>query len=248
MQQPSEQAIRQIIELIDLTNLAKDCDEAAIELLCAQTSTQKGKVAAVCLWPKFVKRARQRLGASSSIKIATVVNFPGGADSADTCCAMIDQAITNGANEIDYVLPYQHYLSGNIANVTSALKRVRTCTPGDIHLKVILETGILHSAEHIKATSELAIDHGADFIKTSTGKVEINATLATANIMLDVIAKKNRHIGFKPAGGIRTVADAQAYLQLATEKLGSSWLNADHFRFGASGLLQEALSYNDSDH
>ena len=247
MLKTGDQGIKQIIELIDLTNLAEDCDDAAIDLLCSQTITEKGTVAAVCVWPKFIKRAQRQLGTNSHIKIATVINFPSGMESADTCCHAIDLAINNGAHEIDYVLPYQQFLSGDLDNVTSALKRIRTTVPNEVHLKIILETGELKTHEHIKAASELAIDHGAEFIKTSTGKVNINATLAAADTMLDVIANKNPDVGFKPAGGIRTVSDARMYLKLADDKLGSAWLTADHFRIGASGLLQDALAHTGAD-
>jgi deoxyribose-phosphate aldolase len=234
--------IKQIIELIDLTNLAEDCDEAAIEQLCAQSITPMGSVAAVCIWPKFIKDAKRHLGSASAINIATVINFPGGSESQHACTAQIEQAIGDGATEIDYVMPYKQLLNGQFSEVELALKSVRACVPAGIHLKVILETGELKTTQTIKMASELAIDCGADFIKTSTGKVETNATPEAAAIMLDVIAKKNRDIGFKPAGGIRTVNDAETYLQLAEGKLGEAWLNAAHFRIGASGLLQDALS------
>ncbi|MGK0231439.1 MAG: deoxyribose-phosphate aldolase, partial [Gammaproteobacteria bacterium] len=159
-----------------------------------------------------------------------------------SCTAQIEKALGDGATEIDYVMPYRQLLNGKITEVELALNSIRACVPASIHLKVILETGELKTAQNIKMASELAIDCGADFIKTSTGKVVTNATPETAAIMLDVIAKKNRDIGFKPAGGIRTVNDAEKYLQLAEDKLGEAWLNAAHFRIGASGLLQDALN------
>jgi deoxyribose-phosphate aldolase len=234
--------IKQIIGLIDLTNLDKNCDQAAIEQLCAHSITPVGSVAAVCIWPEFIKDAKQHLGAASAINIATVINFPGGSESQHLCAAKIEKAIRDGATEIDYVMPYKQLLNGKITEVELALKSTRACVPASIHLKVILETGELKTAQNIKIASELAIDCGADFIKTSTGKVVINATPEAAAIMLDVIAKKNRDIGFKPAGGIRTVNEAEKYLQLAEDKLGEAWLTAAHFRIGASGLLHEALS------
>ncbi|MFT4727249.1 MAG: deoxyribose-phosphate aldolase [Granulosicoccus sp.] len=234
--------IKQIIELIDLTNLDENCDQAAIEKLCAQSITPMGSVAAVCIWPEFIKDAKQHLGAASAINIATVINFPGGSESQHSCTAQIEKALGDGATEIDYVMPYRQLLNGKITEVELALNSIRACVPASIHLKVILETGELKTAQNIKMASELAIDCGADFIKTSTGKVVTNATPETAAIMLDVIAKKNRDIGFKPAGGIRTVNDAEKYLQLAEDKLGEAWLNAAHFRIGASGLLQDALN------
>ena len=238
--------IKEIIGLIDLTNLDENCDQAAIEQLCAQSNTSVGPVAAVCIWPQFIKEAKQQLGSTSSINIATVINFPSGSESQQSCAEQIEQVISDGATEIDYVMPYTQLLEGNIAEVELALKSARSCIHAGIHLKVILETGELKKPQIIKMASELAIDCGADFIKTSTGKVDTNATLEAAQIMLNVIAKKNRDIGFKPAGGIRTVNDAENYLQLAENILGESWLNAAHFRIGASGLLQDALSHVES--
>jgi len=111
-----------------------------------------------------------------------------------------------------------------------------------MHLKVILETGELKSVKNIRIAAEMAIEHGADFIKTSTGKVSINATPEAAATMLDVIANKNSAVGFKPAGGIRTLSDAEIYLNLAEERLGNSWVSAERFRFGASGLLDDLLN------
>ena len=199
-------------------------------------------MAAVCVWPDHVKHARQRLGRVSTIGLATVINFPHGSDSTKISCEQTGQAIEDGATEIDYVMPYRQLMAGNVVDVESALSSVRRCVPDSIHLKVILETGELQSSQSIRLASNLAIDQGADFIKTSTGKVAKNATLNAAQVMLDVIDKKNRNVGFKPAGGIRTVVDAESYLSLAEEKLGESWCNAAHFRLGASSLLQDALS------
>jgi len=233
--------IRQIVELIDLTNLADDCSTAAIEQLCADTITPVGSVAAVCVWPDFVKDAKQHLKADSEIAIATVINFPQGTEPLKNCIEITETAIADGATEIDYVMPYTQLLEGNTGEVEFSLKSMRDCIPRDIHLKVILETGELKLPETIRSAATLAIDHGADFIKTSTGKVATNATLNAAEIMLEVIATKNSDVGFKPAGGISTVSDADAYLRLAERKLGESWLNKTHFRIGASSLLQDAL-------
>jgi len=235
--------IKQIIELIDLTNLSDNCDHAATELLCNQAITPAGSVAAVCVWPEFVPAAKQCLGDASNIDIATVINFPDGSESAKVCVSQIEKALAQGATEIDYVLPYRQLLAGDFSKVQIALESVRGGVTDGVHLKVILETGELKNAQNIETASALAIDGGADFIKTSTGKVEVNATPEAAEIMLDVIAKKNPQTGFKAAGGIRTVTDAEMYLKLAEDKFGAPWLNAAHFRIGASGLLQDALNH-----
>jgi len=233
--------IKQLISLIDLTDLSDDCTDASVEQLCAQARTPLGPVAAVCVWPDYVALARDCLQGQTSIGIATVVNFPAGDKSIQTSCALIDTAVLQGATEIDYVMPYQQLLAGNLRNVEANLQAIRSCISGDVHLKVILETGVLGTQEAIRLASEIAIEQGADFIKTSTGKVGINATPEAARIMLEVIASMNKSVGFKPAGGIRSVKDALIYMQIAEQKLGSQWLTPEHFRLGASSLLQDAL-------
>ena len=139
-------------------------------------------------------------------------------------------------------MPYRELINGNIIPVASALKTVRNQVPDNKKLKTILETGKLGSDELIRTAATIAIDQGADFIKTSTGKVPINATEESARVMLDAILNAKRKVGFKAAGGIRTLADADVYLRLAEERFGQHWIDSARFRFGASGLLQDALS------
>lgn len=238
----STSRIQQIISLIDLTNLNDDCDPAAIETLCAQTKTPIGHVAAICVWPAFVSLATTVLGRNSPVRIATVVNFPSGNEHLETTCATIETALNDGANEIDYVLPYAALINGNIELVVNALEKVRRCIPKNVQLKVILETGELNTDSLIRRAANIAIDQGADFIKTSTGKVPVNATLDAAAIMLDCIAKAPRDVGFKAAGGIKTIHEANAYLNLAEQQLDQTRADSTRFRFGASSLLQDALS------
>jgi len=151
------------------TNTSRNLSKSAIENLCAQTITPIGPVAAICIWPKFVEHARRCLKTTNNINIATVINFPAGSESPDLSTALIEQTIGDGATEIDYVMPYKHLLDGDISAVESTLKSVRECIPTSVHLKVILETGELKTTQNITLASELAIDNGADFIKTSTG-------------------------------------------------------------------------------
>ena len=238
----SDSRIRTMVSLIDLTNLSDDCDSAAIDMLCRQARTPVADVAAVCIWPTFIAQAKNNLGPSSSVKIATVVNFPSGDDSLSAVCTAIDKALDDGADEIDYVMPYRELINGNVIPVASALKTVRNQVPDNKTLKTILETGELGSAELVRTAATIAIDQGADFIKTSTGKVPINATEESARVMLDAILNAQRNVGFKAAGGIRTLVDADVYLKLAEERFGQHWIDSAHFRFGASGLLQDALS------
>ena len=169
--------------------------------------------------------------------MATVVNFPhGGTDVADVVAATI-AALDAGADEIDLVLPYQSMITGDEAQVLSILQAVREVVHAPSHLKVILETGELINPERIRRASELAIKSGADFIKTSTGKTKISATPEAVTTMLQVIRDSGRPVGLKPSGGIRTVADAQKYLDLADAIMGPQWATPQTFRFGASGLI-----------
>jgi deoxyribose-phosphate aldolase len=228
------------LSLLDLTNLRDDCDEAAIRTLCARAQTVFGTSAAICIWPIFVAQARGILGPHHAVRIATVVNFPSGDLPVDVVVAETRQAIADGADEIDLVIPYKAFLAGDEASVTAMVTAVRAACP-QACLKVILETGELKDSSKIRRASELAIAAGADFIKTSTGKVQVNATLEAADIMLQAIRDSRKKVGFKPAGGIGTVSDADLYLRLAETIMGANWLMPSTFRFGASGLLDDIL-------
>ncbi|MGD9481398.1 deoxyribose-phosphate aldolase [Shinella sp. G-2] len=237
-----EETAKKALSLLDLTDLTDTCDAAAIEKLCAQAQTPFGTTAAICIWPRFVAQARGILGAGHAVKIATVVNFPSGDLAVADVIAETRQAIADGADEIDLVIPYRAFLSGDEAAVTEMVTAVKAaCTPPVI-LKTILETGEIKDAALIRKASDLAIAAGSDFIKTSTGKVAVNATLAAAEIMLTAIRQSGKPVGFKPAGGVRTVGDAEAYLALAASILGEGWATPKTFRFGASGLLGDILS------
>ncbi|MBT9371458.1 deoxyribose-phosphate aldolase [Rhizobium sp. CSW-27] len=229
------------LSLLDLTNLRDDCDAAAIEALCARAQTPNGHSAAICIWPRFVAQARGILGPDHPVRIATVVNFPSGDLPVETVVEETRQAIADGADEIDLVIPYKAFLAGDETAVSEMVTAVRAACP-EACLKVILETGEIRDSGRIRRASELAIEAGADFIKTSTGKVSVNATLEAADIMLQAIRDSRRKVGFKPAGGISTVADADLYLRLAETIMGANWLMPSTFRFGASSLLDDILN------
>ena len=230
------------LSLLDLTDLTDTCDAAAIEKLCAQAQTPSGTTAAICIWPRFVAQARGILGKGHAVKIATVVNFPAGDLTVAEVVAETKQAIADGADEIDLVIPYRDFITGDEGAVTDMVTVVKAaCTP-PVRLKTILETGELKDPALIREASDLAIAAGADFIKTSTGKVSVNATLQAAEIMLNAIKASGKPVGFKPAGGVRTVSDAAEYLALAASILGDNWATPKTFRFGASGLLGDILS------
>ena len=232
----TQSSAQRVLSLIDLTNLNDDCTEEDVVELCSRAQGEFGNTAAVCVWPRFVNLCASILR-GTSIKVATVVNFPhGGTDVADVVATTI-AALDAGSDEIDLVLPYQSMITGDEAQVLSMLQAVREVVHAPAHLKVILETGELINPERIRRASELAIKSGADFIKTSTGKTKISATPEAVTTMLQVIRDSGRLVGLKPSGGIRTVADAQQYLDLADAIMGPQWATPQTFRFGASGLL-----------
>ena len=222
---------------LDLTSLNDHDTEADIAKLCQRAQSPFGPVAAVCVWPRLATFARAQLPAH--IGVAAVANFPHG--SADLEAAVHDtrQIVQAGAQEVDVVLPYQALMAGDLATVTALLNAVRQACPG-LLLKVILETGELQTPALIAHASQLALQAGADFLKTSTGKTPVNATPAAAQTMLAAIAASPRardHVGFKASGGIRTVQEAMVYEALTEQYLGAAGLGPKRFRIGASSLL-----------
>ncbi len=228
------------LSLMDLTSLEDNDSAEKIRALCQDATTPFGHTAAVCVYAPFVGVAKQAL-ADTAVRVATVANFPRGGEDIRAVEKEIQAQVAASADEIDVVLPYRALLAGNEA-LAAELVSVSKAACGDKLLKVIIESGELQTSEWIKRASEIAIDNGADFIKTSTGKVPVNATLEAADVMLRVIKDSGRAVGFKAAGGVRSVADAKAYLQLAESIMGAEWIDACHFRFGASGLLNSLLT------
>lgn len=233
--------------LMDLTTLNDDDTEQKVIALCQQAKSTLGNTAAVCIYPQFIATARQtlQLQETPEIKIATVTNFPHGNADLTVAVAETRAAIASGADEVDVVFPWRALQAGDADIGFNLVKECKSvCALSGVLLKVIIESGELTQAELIRQASEIAIDAGADFIKTSTGKVPVNATLDAARIMLEVIRDKNKadSVGFKAAGGVRTTEDAAAYLALAAEVLGPDWADKRHFRFGASGLLSSLLA------
>ncbi|MFK7901280.1 MAG: deoxyribose-phosphate aldolase [Nitratireductor sp.] len=240
MQDINALAIKAISHL-DLTNLNDDCTPKDMETLCEKAQTEFGSVAAICIWPKFIKQAVPLLS-NTNIQIATVVNFPAGGTNTTAVCKETLSAINDGANEIDLVFPYEAFLQGDVETAQEQIAAVKAVCADKALLKVIIESGELKIDEAITAASLLAIDNGADFIKTSTGKVPVNATLPTARLMLSAILDSKKNIGFKPAGGIKTAQDANDYLQLASELMGDDWATPNTLRFGASSVLENLLA------
>ena len=230
---------RLAISLVDLTNLTDDCDPAAIDVLCERAL--RAGTAAVCVWPDFVARAAAHLD-GHPVDVATVVNFPTGDERPFATGVLTERALADGADEIDVVLPYRWFAAGDRDRGAAMLSTVRAATDGRALMKVILETGELVDVDVIADAARFAIDQGADFIKTSTGKTTVSATPEAARVMLDVIAESGRTVGLKPAGGIGSAADADAYLALAESTMGADYLQPRTFRFGASGVLDALLA------
>lgn len=223
------------LRCLDLTDLTDNCTDQAIDALCAKAIDPRGPVAAVCVWPQFVVRSREALK-GSPVRIATVVNFPAGGEDVGRVTDDVQEALADGASEIDLVLPYDALRRGDDGVATEMVEAVRDMTDQGRLLKIILETGELKEPALIEKASRLAIAAGADFIKTSTGKTPVSATPEAAEIMLNVIRSSGRPVGLKPSGGIRTVADAKIYLDLADRIMGPDWATPNTFRIGASSV------------
>jgi deoxyribose-phosphate aldolase len=238
-----QKTAREAISLMDLTTLNSDDTDAIVIDLCHQAHSAAGDTAAVCIYPRFIPVARKTLREQSTekIRIATVTNFPHGNDDIEIAVAETRASIAYGADEVDVVFPYRALMRGDDKVGFELVKACKEAC-GNILLKVIIESGELKDPALIRRASEICIDAGADFIKTSTGKVPVNATLEAAEIMLKVIRDKNPNIGFKAAGGVKDAQTAKAYLDLAREILGDDWVGPNHFRFGASSLLGNLLA------
>jgi deoxyribose-phosphate aldolase len=232
---------RRVLPLIDLTSLTGEEDEAQIRALCRQARTPAGDVAAVCVYPRWAALAAREL-AGTPVAVAVVVNFPAGDADPQGARAETQQAVADGADEIDVVLPYGAWLAGDEPGALAVVEAARAATEPPRRLKVILETGRLVRPEVIRAAALGAIDAGADFVKTSTGKLEPGATPDAARAMLEAIAERDGAAGFKASGGVRSVAQAGEYLALADDILGPAWAAPATFRFGASGLLDDVLA------
>ena len=228
---------------MDLTTLNDNDTDASVIALCHQAKSPAGHTAAVCVYPRFVPVARKTLKeiGAVDIKIATVTNFPHGNDDIGIAVAETKAAVAYGADEVDVVFPYRALMAGNQEIGFELVKACKAACGDDVMLKVIIESGELKTPELIRAASEIAISAGADFIKTSTGKVAVNATPEAAKIMLEVIKEKNPAVGFKAAGGVKNAEQAADYLALAESVLGENWVSAKTFRFGASSLLGSLL-------
>lgn len=230
---------RLALACLDLTSLNEQDQEIDIERLCLRAQSPHGPVAAVCVWPRLAAFARTRL--PGHIAVAAVANFPDGSADLQRAVRETHSIVQSGAQEVDLVLPYRQLLAGETHAVANLLLAVRKACP-TLLLKVILETGELREPPHITQAARLALDAGADFLKTSTGKTPVGATPRAARLLLESIVAEPgaaQRVGFKPSGGLRTVRDVAAYAALCAAYLGPQALNARRFRVGASSVLND---------
>lgn len=227
-----------LLPLLDLTSLGEGDTPGQIEALCASARTAHGAPAAICIYPEHVTTARKAVQ-GTSMKVASVVNFPDGSSDAGRVARETKRAIAAGADEIDMVLPYAALKRGEPAVAEAAVHACREACGDAVALKLIIESGELATPDFIREGCAIGLAAGVDFLKTSTGKVPVNATPEAAAAMLEAIAQSGGRCGFKAAGGIRTLDDAQLYLDLAAARLGRDWIDPTHFRIGASALFGE---------
>jgi deoxyribose-phosphate aldolase len=238
------------IRMMDLTTLEGKDTPGKVRALAGKarrpdpTDPSIPSVAALCVYPNMIANAKDALR-GSSVKVASVATyFPSGQTALEVKLADVRSAIAQGADEIDMVMDRGAFLAGEYSKVYDEIVTIKEAC-GETHLKVILETGELETYDNVRRASVLAMAAGADFIKTSTGKVQPASTLPVTLVMLEAIRdfyqQTGRAVGMKPAGGIRTAKEAISYLVVLYETLGPDWMTPDRFRFGASSLLNDVL-------
>lgn len=238
-----------IVSMTDLTTLEGMDTPGKVRTLCRKAvQPLVGKdiphVAAVCVYPSLVPVAVEAVR-GSGVKVASVATgFPSGQTFLEDRLDEVRRVVERGADEVDMVMNRNAFLSGDFRQVSDEISTIKEAS-GSAHLKVILETGELQTYDQVARASHIAMDAGADFIKTSTGKVKPAATMPVSLVMLEAIRehylRTERQVGFKPAGGIRKAKQAWHYLAMVKETVGDAWLTPDWFRFGASSLLNDVL-------
>ncbi len=244
------QALKLALSMIDHTTLEGKDSEGKVIQLCSKAKMPYApmpdlpSVAAVCVYPNMVATAKKALR-DTAVKVASVATaFPSGMAQLGIKLDDTRYAVSEGADEIDMVISRGEFLKGNYTFIFDEIAAIKEVC-GEAHLKVILETGELETLENVRKASDIAMYAGADFIKTSTGKISPAATQPVTLVMLEAIRdfyrKTGTMVGMKPAGGIRKAKEALQYLVLVRETLGSAWLSPDWFRFGASSLTNDLL-------
>lgn len=254
----SEQVYKECFSMMDLTTLKTDDTPASVTKLVNKVNSFRETYpewplpASICVYPNFAGVVKAARNCDVNITVVSAC-FPSSQSFLEVKLRECELAVEQGADEVDIVLALNAFLAGDYEAAAEEIRQVRKCIDAvasrqgrHVHLKVILETGLLKTSEAIANASFLAMEAGADFIKTSTGKVDVNATPASAYVMCECIAKfhaaTGRKIGFKPAGGISSAADALCYYSIVSSILGKDWLNKDLFRFGVSRVANSLLS------
>jgi len=228
--------LRRALAVVDLTRLERPDDAEAIDALAAKAVTAVGRVAAICVYPEWIERV---LG--PGVPVAAVANFPAGEDDPDLAAREAGEAVEAGAAEIDVVVPWPAFLAGDDTAIGRTVAATRAAIGDGVGLKAILETGSLGGADSVRRAGEQALDAGADFLKTSSGKVGAGASLEATRVLLEVVRDAGRG-AVKASGGIRTAEQAAGYLALADEVMGAGWATPQRFRIGASSLVDDLLA------
>lgn len=254
----SEQVYKDCFSMMDLTTLKTDDTPASVTKLVNKVNAFNGLYpewplpASVCVYSNFAKTVDEARKCDFNITVVSAC-FPSSQSFLEVKLKECEMAVEQGADEVDIVLALNSFLAGDYEQAAEEIRQIRRCIDAvaekqgrKVHLKVILETGLLRTPENIAQASFLAMEAGADFIKTSTGKVDVNATPVAAYVMCECIAKYHamtgKKIGFKPAGGISSAADALCYYSIVSSVLGKEWLNKELFRFGVSRVANSILS------
>ena len=254
----SEQVYKDCFSMMDLTTLKTDDTPASVTKLVGKVNSFHQSYpdwplpASICVYPNFASVVNKDRACAFNITVVSAC-FPSSQSFLEVKLKECEMAVEQGADEVDIVLALNSFLAGDYETAAEEIRQVRSCIDAvaarqnrTVHLKVILETGLLRIPEKIANASFLAMEAGADFIKTSTGKVDVNATPAAAYIMCECIARfhemTGKKIGFKPAGGISSAADALCYYSIVSTVLGKEWLNKELFRFGVSRVANSILS------
>ena len=254
----SEQIYKDCFSMMDLTTLKTDDTPASVTKLVDKVNAFGASYpewplpASICVYPNFAAVVDKARKCDVNITVVSAC-FPSSQSFLEVKLRECELAVEQGADEVDIVLALNAFLSGDYDTAAEEIRQVRRTIDAvaqkqgrEVHLKVILETGLLRTPEALANASFLAMEAGADFIKTSTGKVDINATPVAAYVMCECIAKyykqTGKKIGFKPAGGISSAADALCYYSIVSSVLGKEWLNRSLFRFGVSRVANSIIS------
>ena len=253
----SEQVYKDCFSMMDLTTLKTDDTPESVAKLVAKVNAFNASYpewplpASICIYPNFASVVAAERKCDFNITVVSAC-FPSSQSFLEVKLKECEMAVEQGADEVDIVLALNKFLAEDYEDAAEEIRQVRACIDAvaakqnrKVHLKVILETGLLRTSEKIAIASFLAMEAGADFIKTSTGKVDVNATPAAAFVMCECIAKyykaTGKKVGFKPAGGISSAADALCYYSIVALVLGKEWLNKEYFRFGVSRVANNIL-------